>query len=150
MVKIESGNIFDSEAQTIVNTINCMGFMGRGIALECKIRYPDMFLRYNELCRLKKMNIGKLWLYKAPDRWILNFPTKYDWRKPSREEYLEAGLEKFIKTYKEKNITSIAYPLLGASNGGLAPSISLEIMKRYLNNCDIPVTIYLNSLTNNR
>lgn len=140
---IEAGDLFESDAQTIVNTVNCMGVMGKGLALNFKNRYPRMFKEYSSICRKGLLDIGKLWLYKTENRWILNFPTKYDWRAPSEIYFLEAGLEKFMLTYKERNITSIAFPLLGASNGGIDPDVSLNLMQRYLAICDIPVTIYL-------
>lgn len=140
---IELGNIFDSKAQTLVNTVNCMGVMGKGLALEFKKRHPDMFIAYEKICKDRLLDIGKLWLYKTEHRWILNFPTKYDWRLPSVEDYLERGLEKFMATYKQRGIKSIAFPLLGASNGGIAPELSLQIMRHYLEHCEIPVTIFL-------
>ena len=142
---IEEGNIFDSKAQTIVNTVNCLGVMGKGLALQFKMRYPEMFTAYERICQDRLLNIGKLWLYKTENRWVLNFPTKYDWRKPTEEYYLELGLTKFMETYQQRGITSIAFPLLGASNGGLAPERSFEIMMRYLEECEIPVTIYLSN-----
>lgn len=141
-IEIITGNIFTSQAQTLVNTVNCFGVMGKGLALEFRLRYPIMYERYVELCRLKKFEIGKLWIYKTPQRWVLNFPTKDDWRKDSKIEYLELGLEKFIATYKDKGITSIAFPILGSRNGGIAEDISLEIMEKYLKQCKIPVQCY--------
>ncbi len=140
---IQSGDIFQSEAQTIVNTVNCIGVMGKGLALSFKTEYPDMFLAYTEICEKRLLDIGKLWLYKTDEKWILSFPTKYDWRLPTNEHYLELGLQKFLNTYKRKGITSIAFPLLGANNGKLDPKVSLDIMLHYLNQCDIPVSIYL-------
>ncbi|MFP3591338.1 macro domain-containing protein [Chryseobacterium sp. SIMBA_038] len=140
---IESGNIFESNAQTLVNTVNCIGVMGKGLALEYKKRYPSMFLEYQRMCSRGLLNIGKLWIYKMPNKWILNFPTKYDWRQPSNEMYLEKGLEKFMTTYRDRGIMSIAFPLLGSSNGGLAPEVSLKIMQEYLQHCTIPISIYL-------
>lgn len=140
---IEGGDLFTSEAQTLVNTVNCVGVMGKGIALEFKKRYPDMFQKYKEICDAGLLDIGKLQLYKTPDKWILNFPTKTHWRYHSKEWYLEKGLQKFLDTYKMKGITSIAFPLLGASNGRIDPKVSLNIMKRYLEQCDIPVYIYV-------
>lgn len=142
MIKIIKGNIFSSNCQCVVNTINCVGIMGAGMAYECRLRYPKMFERYAELCKEKLIDIGTLWLYKSDDKWILNFPTKYHWKYESKPEYLEKGLQKFLVTYKEKGITSIAFPLLGASNGGISESVSLEIMNKYLVKCDIPVEIY--------
>ncbi len=139
---IVSGNLFDAEVQTFVNTVNCVGVMGKGIALEYKTRYPAMFERYRELCSQNLIQIGSLWIYKYPEKWILNFPTKNHWRDKSREFYLESGLAKFVETYKDKGVTSIAFPLLGASNGGLDPQVSLDIMVKHLEKCDIPVLIF--------
>jgi len=145
---IERGDIFESDVQTIVNTVNCLGAMGKGLALRFKNEYPDMFDAYRNICEKGLLDIGKLWLYKADERWILNFPTKYDWRLPTKEHYLELGLQKFLQTYRQKGIQSIAFPLLGANNGNLDPEISLSIMNRYLSLCDIPVFIYLSYVAN--
>lgn len=143
-IKIISGNIFNTKAQVIVNTVNCVGVMGKGIALVFKLRYPDMFDQYQKLCAQHLISIGKLWIYKGEnkDPWVLNFPTKTHWKLPSEYEYIKAGLQKFVDTYKEKEVTSIAFPLLGAFNGGLDKDIILHIMKEYLSKCDIPVEIY--------
>lgn len=142
MIKIVTGNIFTTKCQTIVNTVNCVGVMGAGIAYECRLRYPIMYERYVELCKEKKLNIGMLWIYKAEDKWIMNFPTKYHWKYESKEEYLEKGLQKLLETYKEKGLTSIAFPLLGASNGGIPEEVSLKIMRKYLEKFDIDIEIY--------
>jgi len=139
---IIDGNIFTTNCQTLVNTINCVGVMGAGIALECRLRYPDMHNEYISLCERRRIDIGSLWLYKSPDRWILNFPTKRHWKDPSREEYLHAGLRKFMDTYEEEQIESIAFPLLGAQHGGIDSETSQDIMESYLCNCVIPVEIY--------
>lgn len=141
-IEIIKGNIFNSSCQTIVNTINCVGIMGAGIALEFRFRYPQMYDRYQELCQQKLIDIGKLWLYKNSDKWILNFPTKKHWKNPSQQQYLELGLQKFLETYEERRIESIAFPLLGAKNGGIPENTSLKIMKEYLSKCRIPVEIY--------
>lgn len=144
MINIVQGDLFQSSAQTLVNTVNLVGVMGKGIALEYKKRYPEMFTKYKKICDSKLFSMGQLYLYKTDEKWILNFPTKQDWRNPSKTEYLELGLKKFIETYKEKGITSIAFPLLGANNGGLDPKVSLEIMCKFLTQCDIPIYIYDN------
>jgi O-acetyl-ADP-ribose deacetylase (regulator of RNase III) len=141
-IKIIEGNIFDSKCQTVVNTINCVGVMGKGLALEFKKRYPDMFLKYKEHCSNGLIDVGKLWLYKSDNHWILNFPTKTTWKLPSKYEYVELGLQKFVDTYKEKGITSIAFPMLGCTNGKLDESKVLDIMMYYLMKCDIPIEIY--------
>jgi O-acetyl-ADP-ribose deacetylase (regulator of RNase III) len=144
MIHIVTGDLFTAETQTIVNTVNCVGVMGKGIALEYKKRYPEMFERYKSLCERGLIQIGKLWLYKSTDKWILNFPTKDHWKNKTEVQYLVMGLGKFVKTYKEQGITSISFPLLGANNGGLDPRLSLDLMKNFLKQCDIPVYIYDN------
>lgn len=116
--------------------------MGAGIAYECRLRYPEMYEKYQTLCKDKLLQIGTLWIYKSSNKSILNFPTKTDWKQPSRIEYLEKGLQKFVDTYKEKEITSIAFPLLGASHGGLTQEQSLSTMQRYLSQCDIEIEIW--------
>jgi O-acetyl-ADP-ribose deacetylase (regulator of RNase III) len=141
-LRIICGNIFTSKCQTIVNTVNCVGVMGAGIALECRLRYPDMYQQYSTLCNDGKINIGTLWIYKAPERWLLNFPTKEHWKYPTKEEYLHAGLRKFMDTYEDRGIQSVAFPVLGAQNGGLEPTRSIEIMEAYLRDCSIQVEIY--------
>ena len=145
MVKIERGKtIFDSNAQTLVNTINCVGVMGKGLALEFKNRYPAMFDKYKSFCDKGVFKPGVLWIYKAEDgTWVLNFPTKVDWKNPSKIEYIEEGLKKFVEIWQEKSIKSIAFPLLGCTNGGLNPDDIIPIMEKYLNQCDgLDVTIY--------
>ena len=103
-----------------------------------------MFDIYQDFCKQGLIGIGKLWIYKgdARDPWVLNFPTKTHWKLPSEYEYIEKGLQKFVETYKEKGITSIAFPLLGANNGGLDGKKVEELMISYLSQCDIPIEIY--------
>jgi len=148
MIEIKKGNIFTTNCHTIVNTINTVGIMGAGIAYEFKLRFPEMFEKYKQFCESKQINIGTLWIYKLIKydnenyEYILNFPTKQHWKYPTKIEYLEQGLQKFIDTYKQKGILSIAFPLLGASKGGLSEEQSISIMKKYLDKIDIPVEIW--------
>ena len=143
-IQIIEGNIFNSKAQTIVNTVNCVGVMGKGIALVYRLRYPGMYEKYEELCKLHLMKPGKLWLYKGNPNapWVLNFPTKYHWKYPSKIEYIQSGLEKFVETYRERGITSVAFPMLGTFNGGLDKEDVKALMFDYLGQCDIPIEIY--------
>lgn len=143
-IKFFKGNIFTSKCQTLVNTVNCVGVMGAGIALEFKFRYPKMYSEYVKHCKNKLIEIGKLWIYNSSDTGnkVMNFPTKAHWRNPSKYEYLEKGLARFVETYSERGITSVAFPLLGALNGGLDPNKVLDLMRQYLSNCDIPIEIY--------
>ena len=144
MVKIEHGNIFNSDAQTLVNTINCAGVMGKGLALEFKNRYPAMFDKYKSFCDKGVFKPGVLWIYKADDgKWILNFPTKVDWKDPSQMSYIEEGLKKFAEIWKDKGITSVAFPLLGCGEGGLDPDEIIPLIEKYLEQCDgLDATVY--------
>jgi O-acetyl-ADP-ribose deacetylase (regulator of RNase III) len=142
MISEKVGNIFTTKCQTIVNTVNCVGVMGAGIAYEFRLRYPNMFQKYQVICEKKQLDIGKLWIYTTEEIKILNFPTKHHWKYPSKEEYLHKGLKKFVESYQEKNISSIAFPLLGADKGGLEKENVLKIMKFYLSQCDIDIEIW--------
>lgn len=100
MLQTYKGNLFDSKAQVLVNPVNLNGIMGKGLALEFKKRYPEMFERYRELCKKRKFLPGQLWLYKGSDPWILNFPTKISWCDASDLKLIEKGLIKFRATYE--------------------------------------------------
>lgn len=143
-IKHIKGNIFNSKCQTIVNTVNCVGVMGKGIALVHKLRYPKMYEEYKEHCKNKLIKTGTLWLYSKQENapWILSFPTKAHWKYPSKIEWIEEGLQKFVETYEKKGITSIAFPLLGTHNGGLNTNEVIQLMNMYLGKCSIDIEIY--------
>lgn len=141
-VKIIKGNIFVSQCQTIVNPVNCVGVMGAGIAFEFRLRFPEMYQKYQKICADRLLDIGKLWIYRSEDKVVLNFPTKKDWKQPSLISYLESGLAKFVETYEEKGIKSVAFPVLGAGKGGLNENEVITIMQKYLANLNIDVEIY--------
>lgn len=144
MIIYKKGDLFESDCQTLVNTVNCVGVMGKGIALAFKNKYPEMFLSYKNICNKGLLKPGTLQLYTKYDKFILNFPTKLDWKNPSKIEYIEEGLKKFVEVYKSKGITSIAFPLLGCSNGGLNWENQVKpIMEHYLKDIDIRVEIYI-------
>ncbi len=143
MIQYIEGNIFDSPAQVIVNTVNTVGVMGKGLALSFKQRYPDMFERYKKACEKCQLAIGKLMLFYEPDHWLLLFPTKENWRNPSKLEYIEKGLLKFVDTYADKNIVSIAFPRLGCGNGELDWNDVRPLMEKYLKPLPIDVYIYI-------
>jgi len=135
-------SLFESPAQVLVNTVNTVGVMGKGIALEFKKMYPQMFTEYRRLCETKKLTVGKLWLYKTDNKWVLNFPTKESWRNKSKLTYIEAGLKKFVATYEEKKNKSIAFPQLGVGNGGLDWEREVRpLMEKYLQ--DLPINVYI-------
>jgi O-acetyl-ADP-ribose deacetylase (regulator of RNase III) len=135
-------SIFDSPAQTLVNTVNVVGVMGKGIALGFKERYPDMFKAYKELCDRHELDVGKLHLWRASDHWVMNFPTKTTWKKPSKIEYVEAGLKTFVGSYQEMGISSISFPPLGCGNGNLSWNEVKPLMEQYLSKLEIPVYVH--------
>src|SRR2546426_1288320 len=118
MITYVRGNIFESPAQTLVNTVNTVGVMGRGVAVEFKRLYPEMFKAYREHCERGDLTIGRLFFYRTEHKSVLNFPTKKHWRQPSRPEYIEEGLKTFAQTYERVGIHSVAFPALGCGNGG--------------------------------
>lgn len=146
-VKFIDGNLFNSKCQTITNTINCRGAMGKGIALEFKKRYPRYFNDYKVLCSHNLVKLGNPYIYtehtaNAPIS-ILSFPTKDHWKNDSTLQDIIDGLNKFCKIYKEYGITSIAFPTLGCGCGGLNWSDVTPVMNDFLSKIDIPVEIYL-------
>jgi O-acetyl-ADP-ribose deacetylase (regulator of RNase III) len=139
-------SIFDSPAQAIVNTVNTIGVMGKGIALSFKKLYPSMYEEYRHLCDAGKLDIGKLHVYRTPNKIIVNFPTKKHWRNPSRPEYIEAGLKAFVKHYADYGISSASFPQLGCGNGELNWKSQVQpLMERYLRKLSIPVYIHMYS-----
>lgn len=137
------GNIFNSNAMAIVNTVNCVGAMGKGIALDFKLRYPEMFQEYQKICFKHMLKPGQILPYTKAKPIILNFAIKDDWKDPSKIEWIEETLEKFVRHYRSMGITSIAFPWMGAMNGGIPLEIIKQITRKYLSSLeDIDVEIY--------
>ena len=135
-------NIFNTECEVIVNHVNCVGIMGKGIALQVKTKYPEVFKRYKNICDKNMLKHGLLQIVKTNDKTILNFPTKMHWKNNSKIEWVEEGLIKFVESYKERGIKSIAFPPLGCGNGNLNWEEVKLLMLKYLNNLDIKIEIY--------
>ena len=137
-------DLFESPAKVLVNTVNTRGVMGKGIALRFKQIYPEMFKQYRNQCERRNLTIGKLLLYKTPHKWILNFPTKENWRDPSRPEYIEAGLKKFRESFSRIGAASYAFPMLGCGNGGLDFEEQVRpLIERYLGNLPVSTRIHV-------
>lgn len=141
MIIYHRTSILESTAKTAVNTVNCVGVMGKGLAHSYKARHPKMFKTYKKYCDEGLFEPGKLWLWKGAEQWILNFPTKKHWRSPSRIEWIESGLSKFVDTYEERGITHISFPKLGCGNGNLSWDTVRPIMEHYLN--PLPIEIWI-------
>ncbi len=144
MINYVVGDLFTSPAKVLVNTVNTVGVMGKGIARDFKRCYPEMFEEYQYYCESGLFDIGKLWLYKTPHKWILNFPTKKHWRNKSKIEYIQAGLTKFADTYDAKGLTSISFPMLGCGNGELDWAHEVRpLMEEILKPLPIEVYVHL-------
>lgn len=142
MIEYLETSVFNTDAQTIVNTVNCTGVMGAGLALEFKLRFPEMYRNYVHRCTEKEVKIGRPYLYRNYGTpWIMNFPTKIHWRNPSKIEWIQSGLEYFVKYWERAAIESIAFPKLGSDRGGLDWFTVRRIMEEYLN--DLSLTIYI-------
>jgi len=142
-VTLTSGNVLDSRAQTLVNTVNCVGVMGKGIALAFKRRYPEMFQDYVARCDRKEVQLGRPYLYKSDDHWIINFPTKDHWRAVSRLQDIIDGLNHLEEHYRDWGITSLAVPPLGCGNGQLEWKVVGPTLIRHLARFGIPVELYV-------
>jgi len=142
-MKILIGDILKSEAQTLVNTVNCVGIMGKGIALEFKERFPKMFQDYLERSKRNEIHVGQPYIYKSligPQ--IVNFPTKEHWKSVSKVSDIEHGLDFLLAHYKQWSITSIAIPPLGCGNGQLEWKVVGPLIYSRAKQMDIPVEIY--------
>ncbi len=149
MIKYTKSSVFnvDVEVDAIVNTVNCLGVMGAGIALEFKLRYPLMYNDYVLKCNEKMINVGKVDYYKGDySEIIINFPTKWHFKYPSKMKWVEDGLKDFIKTYKKYDVKSVAFPKLGTNNGGLEWNSVKLLMERYLSDLEIDIYICLDDL----
>ncbi|MGQ4893478.1 MAG: macro domain-containing protein [Candidatus Njordarchaeia archaeon] len=137
-IKFIIGDIFSSQCQVLVNPVNCVGIMGKGLALEFKKRFPYIFNVYFSLCHENKLKIGEPFLVDN----VLLFPTKDHWKEKSKLDNIRKGVVYLTKHYKNMEIESIAFPLLGCGLGGLKEKDVLEIMIKYLSAWDIPIEIY--------
>lgn len=144
MLQLKKGDLLGSNAQTLVNTVNCVGVMGKGIALDFKRQYPEMYRDYAGRCGNGEVMPGVPYLYTAQSSpWILNFPTKNHWRSGSKIEFVRTGLELLIDQYAGWGIESIAVPPLGCGNGGLDWREVGPLIYEYLSAMNIPVELYV-------
>ena len=146
MIRFKTGDILAEDAEALVNTVNCVGIMGRGIALQFKKAFPENFSAYTEACKRGEVQPGRMFLFETEEltnpRYIINFPTKRHWRGNSRIEDIEAGLEALREVIRELSIRSIAVPPLGSGLGGLewsAVRTRIERALRGFNDLDVVV-----------
>ncbi|MBS1748967.1 MAG: macro domain-containing protein [Bacteroidetes bacterium] len=147
MLRYITGNILESDAQALVNTVNTMGVMGKGIALQFKKAYPNNYKAYEKACKNEEVKIGKMFVTldsntTTGERTIINFPTKTNWRKPSEYKYIEDGLVNLVEVINDRQIKSIAIPPLGAGNGGLNWEKVKKLIEQKLEYLNINIYVY--------
>ena len=150
-MKILVGDILQSEAQTLINTVNCVGVMGKGIALEFKNRFPEMHEDYVRRCNRGEVEPGVPYLYRGllqPQ--IINFPTKDHWKSMSKLDDIEHGLEHLVAHYEEWGVKSLAIPPLGCGNGQLEWRAVGPLIYRFAKQMTVPVQMYAPYGTNPR
>lgn len=123
MIELTTGNLLKADAEALVNTVNCVGVMGKGIALQFKQAFPENYRAYAKACKDKEVQLGSVYIFSSGrllnPKYIVNFPTKGHWRAKSRLDDIETGLSDLVKRVKELGIKSIAIPPLGSGLGGL-------------------------------
>jgi len=142
MMKFIQGDIFESKAQTLVATVNCVGVMGKGLAKEFKDRFPEMFKEYVRVCKRGELRQGVLFIHDELDKKILCFPTKDNWKGPSKYEFIEAGLKNLQENYSKWGIASIAIPPLGSGLGGLDWKKVKDLIIKYMKDLPIEIEVY--------
>jgi len=146
MMEFTTGDILSSDVEALVNTVNCVGIMGRGVALQFKNAFPDNFAAYARACDLGEVTPGRMFVFETRQtvnpRYIINFPTKRHWKGKSRIEDIESGLVDLRRVITERRIKSIALPPLGAGLGGLAWSDVKQRVKAALGEADVRIVVF--------
>ncbi len=146
-MKFTQGNLFEAPAEALVNTVNTVGVMGKGIALMFKEAFPENFRAYEDACKHEEVRVGRMFVTETSSlegpRWIINFPTKKHWRQSSKLEWIVEGLDDLRRVIQDRNIRSIALPPLGAGNGGLDWSEVRPEVQRALGDLqDVDILVY--------
>jgi len=148
MIRFETGNLLEAHTEAVVNTVNTVGVMGKGIALMFKEAFPSNFREYEAASKRGNIRTGSMFVTEVPPllrgpRWIVNFPTKEHWRGSSRLEWIDAGLRDLRRVIEEKTITSIALPPLGCGNGGLDWRVVRPLIERQLSGLeDVDIVVF--------
>src|SRR5205809_1783936 len=143
MISVLVGDIFESKAQTLVNTVNCVGVMGAGVALEFKKRFPEYYDDYRKRCERGSVKLGYPYLYRRLDfPWILSFPTKDHWKSMTKLSDIVQGLKWITRHYRAWGIESLAVPPLGSGHGQLEWRVVGPTLYRYLSQLETPVELY--------
>lgn len=141
MIEYYDGTVFNAGVNCMVNTVNCIGVMGAGLALEFSLRYPAMYEDYEAKCKRKEIAVGKVDYFHGDGYTVVNFPTKWHFKYSSKLEWIEAGLRDFARTYRGEGLREVAFPKLGTMNGGLDWQRVRALCEKYLNLPDLRVII---------
>lgn len=149
MIRYVKGNLLLAPVEALVNAVNTVGVMGKGIALQFKKSFPNNYIAYRDACGRGEVTVGKMFVIQESIsmndkvRFIINFPTKKHWRNPSRLEYIKQGLVDLSKTISEREIKSIAIPPLGCGNGGLDWAVVKGVIETALDSLeDVEILVY--------
>ena len=147
MMRFTQGNLLDAPVEAVVNTVNTVGVMGKGIALMFKERFPENYKAYAAACKSGEVVVGRMFVMPGVElegpRWIINFPTKKDWKHPTKLEWVLSGLEDLKRVIQLKQIRSIAIPPLGCGNGGLDWAVVRPLIEKALSDLpDVEVVVY--------
>ncbi len=147
MIRFTQGNLLEADVEAVINTVNTVGVMGKGIALMFKERYPDNFRSYASACKRKEVQVGRMFVTASSElqgpRWIINFPTKKHWRYPRQLSWVKDGLQSLREVIREKEIRSVAVPPLGCGNGGLDWNTVRPLIEKALGDLDdVEILIY--------
>jgi len=146
MIEFGEGNLLHADVDALVNTVNTVGVMGKGVALQFRQAYPANYAAYKRACDKDEVRIGRMFVWDShrpgPRRYIINFPTKRHWRSKSRLEDIEAGLDDLVRRINELGISSIALPALGCGNGGLDWKNVLPRIKQALDPVPVRAIVY--------
>lgn len=146
MIQSVQGNLLEDPAEAYVNTVNTVGVMGKGIALQFKQAFPDVFKQYTKDCKNGLVEIGKMHIVQveglAAPKYVINFPTKEHWRNPSKLEYIQEGLQDLVRVVQDLKITSIALPPLGCGNGGLDWHVVRPVIIEAFQSSSVEVHLY--------
>lgn len=147
MIRFVKGNLLDSDADALVNAVNTVGVMGKGIALMFKEAFPENYRAYRAACDKGDVTTGRMFVFERDEpvgpKWIINFPTKQHWRHPSRLEWIREGVQDLRRVVTQCKLHSIAIPALGAGLGGLEwDDVRREIERAFSDMDDIDITVY--------
>lgn len=149
MINIVQGDLFKGDYDILINTVNCVGAMGKGIAFKFKKLYPQMYKEYKNKCDARFIEIGKMWIWfdERTKKIIINFPTKYDWRKKSEYSWIDLGLDDLYKELskivdKYDKPIRVGIPALGCSNGGLDWTVVKTMIENKLKDVNLHIDLF--------